>query len=119
MPGSEIQAEIVQAAASFHDPIPKVIFPVSQLIFNNPIAFDAADGVFDPDAQAGNLAVAFFLFGSEFSATRLLHGLDHGHVCQSEALKAGILTQATPIRQDQACFIRYFLVVLLAFIGWG
>ena len=86
----------MQSAASFHDPITEVIFPDAQLIFNNPIAFYATNGMFDPDAQAGNSAIALFLFGSEFFATRLFHGLDHGHVGQSEALKAGILNQAAP-----------------------
>jgi len=33
MPGSEIQTEVVQAAAGFHDPISKVIFPGSHLVF--------------------------------------------------------------------------------------
>jgi hypothetical protein len=33
------------------------------LISNNPIAFDATNGMFDPDAQAGNLAVVSFSSG--------------------------------------------------------
>ena len=119
MPGSEIQAEIVQTAASFHDPIPEFIFPDAQLVFNNSIAFDATDGVFDPDAQARYSAVALFLFGSEFFATWFFHGLDHSHVSQSIALKTSVLSQATPLRQNQACFICDFLVVLLAFASWG
>lgn len=117
MPGSEVQTEIVQATASLHDFVPEIILPDAQLIFCNPIAFDTTNSVFDPDAQARNLPVAFFLFRSEFFAARLLHGLNHRHVCQSIALKTSILSQATPIRQNQACFICDFLVVLLAFAG--
>src|SRR5664280_2698242 len=69
----------------------------------------------DPDSQAGNSAVALLLFRSEFFITWLLPRLDHNHVDQSIALKASILNQATPIWQNQACFICDFLVVLLTF----
>ena len=117
MPRSEVQTEIVQATASFHDFVPEVILPDAQLIFRNPIAFDATDSVLDPDAQARNSPIAFFLFRSEFFAARLLHGLNHRHVCQSIALKTSILSQATSIRQNQTCFVCDFLVVLLAFPG--
>jgi hypothetical protein len=51
----------LQATAGFHYPISKIISPVSQFIYYDSIAFDAINGVFDPDAQAGNLAVAFFI----------------------------------------------------------
>src|SRR3989304_2496180 len=118
-PWSEVQAEIVQAATGFHGPISEVIFPGSHLIFDYPIAFNPSDGMFDADAQAGDLAIALFLLRSEFFAARFLHGLDDGHAWQSKTLKAGVLTQAAPLRQNQAGFICYFLVVLLAFAGRG
>src|SRR3990172_5345585 len=119
MPGSEIQAEIVQAAASFHDLIWKVIFAGSHLIFDNPIAFHPSDGMFSADAQTGNLAIALFLFSSEFFAARFLHGLDHGHTWHSKALKASILAQAAALRQGQVGLICDFLIVLLSFAGGG
>ena len=118
MPRSEIQAEIVQAAAGFHGLILKIIFPSSYLIFDNPIAFDSSDGVLNADTQAGDLAVVLFLLRGKFFAPRLFHGLDHGHARQRKTLKASVLAQAAPFRQDQVGFICYFLVVLLAFAGW-
>ena len=62
MPGSEIQTEVVQAAAGFHDPISKVIFPGSHLVFDNPKTLDPSDGMFDADAHTGDLAVDLFSF---------------------------------------------------------
>lgn len=98
MPGPEVQAKIMQAGASFHSPISKVIFPDTQLIFDNPIAFNSSDGMFNPDAQAGNLAIAGFFFRCKLLATRLLLRLDDGHIRQSKTLKASILAQAAPGR---------------------
>lgn len=66
------------------------------MLFHDSIASDTTDGMFDPDAQTGNSAIALFLFGSEFFATRLFQGLDHGHVCQGIALQTSILSQASP-----------------------
>ena len=98
MPGSEVQAEIVEATASFHNLISEVIFPGSRQVFDNPVAFNPSDGTLDPDVQTQNPAVGLFLFGSEFFATGFLHRLDHGHVPYSIPLTAGILSQATPFQ---------------------
>jgi len=119
MPGSEIQTEIMQAATGFHHPISKVIFPVAQWVFDNSIAFDPPNGMFYADPNAGNQAVAFFFLWGEFSAPGLLHGLEHGHLLQGKALKAGILIQATASGQGEMGFVGDFLIVLLAFASDG
>jgi hypothetical protein len=54
------------------------LFPVAELVFDNPIAFHAADGMFHADANARDLAIAFLLFGGQLAAPGFLLGLEEG-----------------------------------------
>ena len=63
MPGSEIQAEIVQRGAGFHDAVAEVVFSGTHLIFHNSIPFDATNGMFHTYAQDRDRAVDFFWSG--------------------------------------------------------
>lgn len=63
MPGSEIQAEIVQSDACFHDAVAEVVFSGTHLIFHNSIPLDAANGMFHTYAQDRDCAVEFFWSG--------------------------------------------------------
>jgi hypothetical protein len=81
------------------------LFPVAELVFDNPIAFHSADGMFHSDANAGNLAIVFLFFRGEFAPTGFLFRLQNGHAFQGEALKAGVLTENTAFRQSKLGFI--------------
>lgn len=58
-----IHAKIVQATGDHHDQIRKIIFEVSQNIFDNPTALDTGKGMFDFDTNLGELAIRFLFFG--------------------------------------------------------
>jgi hypothetical protein len=116
---SEIQAKVVQAAAGCHYQVAKATFPVTKPIFNNPIAFHTANGVFHSDANSRNLAVEFLVFSGEFSATRFLFGLKNRHTFQSETLKARVLIENTALGQSQFSFVSDLLVVFLALTSVG
>ena len=63
MPGSEIQAKIVQSSAGFHEAVAEVVFSGTHLIFHNSIPLDAANGMFHTYAQDRDRAVEFFWSG--------------------------------------------------------
>jgi hypothetical protein len=69
-----IDSEIVQATSDFHSHIRQVVFGVAANILDNPAAFDACDGVFNPDSNSGQLAIGAFLPGGQFAPTRLFFG---------------------------------------------
>ena len=52
MPGSEVEAEVVECAAGFPQVVTEATFPDPHLVFDATIAFDAADGVLNADAYA-------------------------------------------------------------------
>lgn len=117
MPRSEVQPEIVQPTASFHHFISEVLFPISDLVFDQAIPFHATNGMFDPYSDAGNEAVVCFVVGRQLLTPRFLFGLDNRHAGQGEALKAGILIQGAVFRQAVIGFIGGLLVVFFAFTG--
>ena len=63
MPRSEIQAEIMQSGAGFHNAVAEVVFSGTYLIFHNSIPLDTANGMFHTDAQDRDRAVEFFWSG--------------------------------------------------------
>ncbi len=65
---------IVQSTSNDHDQIRKVIFCVSQNILHDSTAFDPRNGMFNLDADLRYLAIAPFLFGSQFFLARLFFG---------------------------------------------
>jgi len=54
----------MQAASDHHDQIRKTVFGVSQNILHDSRPLDTRNGMFDPDTNLRQLAVALFLFGS-------------------------------------------------------
>ena len=48
MPGTEIQSEIMQLTTGFKNSILKAGFPIPDFVFDNPVPFDTANGVFNP-----------------------------------------------------------------------
>ncbi len=62
MPGSEVQPEIVQPAASFHNHIAEVVFPSSDFVLYNSIAFHSTDYMLHSNAELGDQTVEGFVF---------------------------------------------------------
>lgn len=91
MPRSEIQPEIVQPTAGFHDFIPEALFPISDFVFNNAIPFHPTNGMFDPDSDFRNEAIVLFVIWGQRLTPGFLFGLDNCHASQGKPLKASIL----------------------------
>lgn len=91
MPGSEVQPEIVQAAASLHHLVTESLFVVSDRILNNSIPLHSANSMLNPDSDLGDAPVVLLVFRTQFLAPWFLLGLDDGNTITSEALEAGIL----------------------------
>lgn len=64
----------MQTTCKHHDQIRKIVFLVSQHILYGSRTLDTCDGMFNPDTNFGNLAIALFLSGSQFSLVRLFFG---------------------------------------------
>jgi hypothetical protein len=58
-----IDSEIVQATGNFHSHIGQVVFGVAANVLDNPAAFHACDGMFNPDTNSRQLTVGAFLPG--------------------------------------------------------
>lgn len=50
-PRAKIQSKIVKATTGLKNSISEAGFPISDFVFNNAIAFDPADSMFDPNPQ--------------------------------------------------------------------
>ena len=61
VPGSKNQPEIVKATAGSQDSISKAVFAISDFVFDNAIAFNAADGMFHPNAERGKPTILLFV----------------------------------------------------------
>ena len=92
MPGTEIQSEIMQPTAGFKNGILKAWFPIPDFVFDNPVTFDTANGVFDPHPNRRKPLVNVFVQVRQGLASGLLFGLKDGHIIEAEALKAGVLS---------------------------
>ena len=51
LPRAKIQPEIMQATASFKNSILKTRLPIANFVFDDPVAFDAADSVCNTHPQ--------------------------------------------------------------------
>lgn len=92
MPGPEIQSEIMQSTASFKNSILKAWFPIPDFVFDNPITFDTANGVFNPNPYRSVPLINVFVQVRQGLASGFLFGLKDGHIVQGKALKTSILS---------------------------
>lgn len=98
MPWPEVQSEVVQAAAGFHNPVSKSFLPVPDLVLKQ---FDTASHHLwhaRPNPNLGNEAIDFLAFRGQFFASWFLSGLDDDDTCDGEPLKACILEQDAALR---------------------
>ncbi len=54
MPWPKVQPKIVQATADFEHQVAETGLPISQLVFDNPIALDTADGMLNANPNTRN-----------------------------------------------------------------
>lgn len=92
MPGAEIQSKIMKPTAGFKNSILKPWFPIPNFVFDNPIPFDTANGVFNPNSHRSEPLINVFIQVRQGLASRLLFRLQNSHIVEAKALKAGILT---------------------------
>ncbi len=92
MPGPEIQSEIMKAAAGFQNSILEAWFPIPNFVFDNPVTFDTANGVFNTNSNRRKPLINMFIQVRQRLASGLLFRLQHSHLVEAKALKAGILT---------------------------
>ena len=91
IPGAEIQSEIMEPTAGFQNSVPEACFPIPDFVFDDPIAFDPSDDMFDPNAQRSMPLVNVFLQVGKCFAFRLLFGLKDSDLVQLKTLKTSIL----------------------------
>lgn len=92
MPGPEIQSEIMKTTAGFKDSVLKAWFPIPNFVFDNPVTFDTANGVFNANPQRSEPLINVFVQVRQRLASGLLFGLKDSHIVESKALKASILS---------------------------
>ena len=100
-----------------HDGVANAILPEAYLVFDHPIAFHPANGVFNPDADRRNSAIGRVLRWGEFTPTRCFLRLDDGDPGEDKALEAHILVEATAAWQGIALQISQGFIIGLPFIG--
>ena len=92
MPGAEIQSKIMQPTAGFKDSILKAWFPIPDFVFDNPITFDTANGVFNTNPYRSEPLINVFVQVRQGLASGFLFGLKDGHIVQGKDLKTSILS---------------------------
>ena len=102
MPGSVLQAKVMQATTCFHDGVPNPILQEADFVLHDPIAFHPANGMFDPDTDGGDPTIRRLLRGREFPSTRCFLRLEDRDPIQEESLETCILIQAASGWQGRA-----------------
>ena len=92
MPGTEIQSEIMKATAGFKNSILKAWFPIPDFVFDNPITFDTANGVFNANPHRSEPLINVFVQVRQGLASGFLFGLKDRHIVEAKALKTSILS---------------------------
>ena len=75
MPGSKIQTEIVQPTADGEHQVTEPRFPISRLVFDDPIALHTANGMLNTHPNARDEAIAHFVRVTQFTASGFLFWL--------------------------------------------
>ena len=92
----------------------EALFPISDLVFDNSIAFHPTNGMFNANSNLGNQAVIFLLFRGEFLAARFLLGLKDSDSGEGETLKTCVLIQSAALREAIPGFIRCLFITATA-----
>lgn len=106
----------MQATTRFHDGVANPVLEEADLVFHNPRAFHAANGVCNTNADRRDTTIGRFLRGSEFTPAGFFLRLDNGDAVEHKTLEAHILVEATARWQALAGQIRNTFIMHLAFI---
>ena len=71
---SALDTKVMQTASNLHDQVRKIILRVSQRILHSSRTLDTRNGMFNPHTDFRYLAIALFLFGSQFLLAWLFFG---------------------------------------------
>ncbi len=82
----------MQGGTGQEDFMGKLVFTQTTLVFENAVAFDTADGVFNA-AKSGNNPVGLFLLSCQFFTTRLFHRLLNGYALRDGSLDSRYLAR--------------------------
>ena len=107
----------MQSTTCLHDAVANAVLQEAYLVFDNPIAFHPANGMFNTDSDRRDRTIGRFLRWGEFTPRRFFLRLDDGDPVEDKALEAHILIETTPTGEGIACQIRQAFIMRLALIG--
>jgi hypothetical protein len=92
----------MQSTTCLHDGVAQAILQEAYLVFDNPIAFHPANGVFNTDADRRDHTIGRLRRWGKFTAPRFFLRLDDRDTAEEKALEAHILVEATAVWQGIA-----------------
>ena len=107
----------MQSTTCLHDGVAKTVLQEAYLVFDNPIAFHPANGMFNTDSDRRDRTIGRFLRWGEFTPRRFFLRLDDGDPVEDKALEAHILIETTPVREGIALQLGQAFIIDLPFIG--
>jgi hypothetical protein len=107
----------MQATTRLHDGIANAVFQEAYLVFANPIAFHAANRVFDTDADGRDGTIGRFLRWGEFPTRGVFLGLDDRDPLARIALEPHVLIETAASWEGIALQIRQAFLMRLPFIS--
>src|SRR5918994_7094958 len=106
----------MQSTTCLHDGVAKTVLQEAYLVFDNPIAFHPANGMFNTDSDRRDRTIGRFLRWGEFTPRRFFLRLDDGDPVEDKALEAHILIETTPVREGIALELSQAFIIGLPFI---
>jgi hypothetical protein len=107
----------MQPTTRFHDGITHPILQEAYLVFQHPISFHPANGVFNTDPDRAARAIVRLLRWGEFPTREFFLGWDDHHPIARKPLEAHILIEPTPEWEGIALQISQAFIMRLPFIG--
>jgi hypothetical protein len=115
MPGSVLQAKVMQATTCFHDGIPNAILQEANFVLHNPVAFHPPNSVLNADSDGGHTTIGRLFRRGEFPAARCFPGLEDRHPLLEDSLETLLLIPTTARWQGVARQLRQALIRRVAF----
>jgi hypothetical protein len=106
----------MQPTTRLHDGIANAILQEAYLVFDNPITFHTANGVFNTDSDRRDRTIGRFLRWGEFTPTGFFLRLDDGDPVEAKTLEAHLLVEATAAWQGIALQLSQAFIMRLPFI---
>jgi hypothetical protein len=106
----------MQSTTCLHDGVPTALLQEVDRVFDHPIAFPPANGVFNTDADRRDRTIGRLRRWGEFTPTRFFLRWDEDDTVESKALEAPLLGEAAARGPGGARQIRKAFIRRLAFI---